>query len=270
MTLDPVTHTIMIWDIHGHLTGLPGSTATERMARLMAIAERMGIERQCVCMGLNFHYDPNPDDLRKQNDECLEALAHHHDRALGLVYLNPKHTEASLAELERCVAQGPMVGVKLWVAVRCSSRLLDPLVERAAELHAPILQHTWYKTTGNLPGESTSADLAELAARHPKAQFVCGHSGGDWQLGLQTMRHSPNVVVETGGFDPTTGCVEMAVRELGVERVIFGSDVPGRSYASQLAKVRGAEIEEFERRMILRDNLRRLLRPILESKGMRP
>jgi len=260
----------MIWDIHGHLSGIAGATATERMARLMAVADRMGIERLCLSMGLTFEFDPKPDELRRQNDAVLGALAHHHDRALGLVYLNPKHTQASLEELERCVAHGPMVGIKLWVAVRCSSELLDPLVARAVELKAPLLQHTWHKVTGNLPGESTTDDLAELARRHPQAQFICGHSGGDWLLGLQALRHSRNVVVETGGFDPTVGYVEMAVRELGAERVIFGSDVPGRSYASQISKVRGAEIEEFEKRMILRDNLRGILRPILEAKGLRP
>lgn len=260
----------MIWDIHGHLSGIVGATATERMARLMAVADRMGIERLCICMGLTFLFDPTPAELVEQNDAVLEALAHHHDRALGLVYLNPRHTQASLEELERCVAQGPMVGIKLWVAVRCSSDLLDPIVTRAIELGVPILQHTWHKVTGNLPGESTTRDLAELARRHPKAQFICGHSGGDWLLGLQALRHSPNVMVETGGFDPTTGCVEMAVRELGADRVVFGSDVPGRSFASQLSKVRGAAIEEFQRRQILRDNLRTVLRPLLESRGLRP
>ena len=34
----------------------------------------------------------------------------------------------------------------------------------------------------------------------------------------------------------------MAVRELGAERVIYGSDAGGRSFATQLAKVHGADI----------------------------
>ena len=32
---------------------------------------------------------------------------------------------------------------------------LDPIVRRAAELKAVVFQHTWLKTTGNLPEEST-------------------------------------------------------------------------------------------------------------------
>lgn len=238
------------------------------MARLVAFADRMGVERLCVHMGMNLLQDPAPDDLRRQNDEVLQALGHHHDRAFGFVYLNPNHVEASLKELERCVAKGPMVGVKLWVARRCNAAALDPLVARAAELQAPILQHTWFKTGGNMPGESTSEDLAELARRHPRAILICGHTGGDWRLGIRAVRGVENVVVETGGSDPTTGFVEMAVRELGQARMIFGSDIPGRSFASQLAKVQAAQVSETARRMILRDNLRRLLGPILKEKGI--
>jgi uncharacterized protein len=260
----------MIWDVHGHLVGVAGATPEERMARLVAYADRMGIERFCIYMGMTFLYDPSPDDLRRQNDEVLQALSHHHDRAFGFVYLNPKHVDASLAELERCVAKGPMVGVKLWVAQRCNGPELDPLVKRATELKAPILQHTWYKTAGNLPGESTSDDLAELARRHPQATFICGHTGGDWRLGIRAIRDVENIVADTGGSEPTTGFVEMAVRELGQARVLLGSDIPGRSWASQLAKVQGADVSETAKRLILRDNLRRLLGPILKEKGIAP
>jgi len=260
----------MIWDVHCHISGSAGgATPEERMARLVAFADRMGVERLCVHMGMNLSQDPSPADLRRQNDEVIQALSHHHDRAFGFVYLNPNHVEASLEELERCVANGPMVGVKLWVAKRCNAPELDPLISRAAQLKAPILQHTWFKTGGNQPGESTSEDLAELARRHPTAKLICGHTGGDWRLGIRAVRDVENVVVETGGSDPTAGFVEMAVRELGQARVIFGSDIPGRSFASQLAKVRGAEISETARRLVLRDNLRRLLEPILRDKGIK-
>jgi predicted TIM-barrel fold metal-dependent hydrolase len=61
----------------------------------------------------------------------------------------------------------------------------------------------------------------------------------------------------------------MAVRELGAERIIYGSDVGGRSFASQLAKVHGANISASAKRLILGENLKRLLRPILNQKGIR-
>ena len=93
-------------------------------------------------------------------------------------------------------------------------------------------------------GESTPHDLVELAARHPRATFIDAHTGGDWELGIRTIRPAKNISTCVAGFDPTSGVVEMAVRELGAERVIFGSDAAGRSFASQLAKVMGAEIPQ--------------------------
>lgn len=259
----------MIWDAHTHLSGVPGATPEERLERLLELADRMGIERLCVSMGMSWSYDPSPEDLRRQNDEVLRAVNRFPKRAFGFVYLSPKYVEASLAELDRCVRDGPMVGVKLWVAQRCNTPELDPLVRRATELKAVILQHTYLKATGNLPGESTPTDLAELARQHPAATIICGHTGADWEIGIRAIRDCRNVYADLCGSDPTAGYTEMAVRELGAERVLYGSDAGGRSFASQLAKVLGAEIPDAAKRLILGENLKRLLMPILKLKGVK-
>ena len=152
--------------------------------------------------------------------------------------------------------------------VRCNSPLLDPIVERAVSLNVPILQHTWLKSTGNEENESTPQDVVELAKRHPRANLICGHTGGNWELGIRTIRDQKNVYADIAGSDPTSGFVEMAVRELGAQRVLYGSDVGGRSFASQVAKVLGASVPDEAKRLILGGNIRRLLQPILEAKGL--
>jgi uncharacterized protein len=259
----------MIWDAHCHLSGVPGRTPDERMRQLLAFADRVGIERLCVFMGMTWSYDPTPEDMRQQNDDVLAALEHWHDRAFGFVYLNPHHVDASLAELDRCVRDGPMVGVKLWVARHCNTPELDPIVARATELKVPVLQHTYLKATGNLPGESTPMELAELARRHPQAVFIGAHTGADWEIGIRALRGCRNVSVDLCGFDPTAGVTEMAVHELGAERVIYGSDAGGRSFASQLGKVIGADIPASAKKLILGENFKRLLTPVLKQKGVR-
>lgn len=257
-----------IWDLHGHLAGLPQRTVEERMHRLLEVADRMHIARLCVYMGLSFSYDPTPDEFRQENDDVLKALQVGGPRTLGFVYLNPKHPRESVDELNRCVQDGPMVGVKLWVATRADDANLDPIIQRATELQAVIFQHTWLKTTGNLPGESTPMELVRLAARHPDAKFICGHTGGNWEQGIRAIRSSPNIATDLAGSDPVSGFTEMAVRELGADRVLYGSDVPGRSFATQLAKVLGADLTDDSRRLILAGNLKRLLEPIMKQKGM--
>jgi predicted TIM-barrel fold metal-dependent hydrolase len=258
----------MIWDLHCHLNGFDGRTPDEKMAEMVRYADRMGVDRLCTYMGYPFSYDPSPELLREQNDQVLQAISHWHHRAFGFVYLNPKYRQASVDELNRCVRDGPMVGVKLWVAVRANAPELDPIIERAAALKAVIFQHTWMKTGGSLPGESLPMDLVELARRHPDVRIICGHTGGNWEIGIRAIRDVKNLYSDLAGSDPTSGYTEMAVRELGADRVIYGSDVGGRSYASQLAKVMGARIPQAAKDRILGPNLRGLMLPILQAKGV--
>lgn len=259
----------MIWDLHSHFSTYGGRTPEECMANMIEIAGRVGVDRFAIYLGFDRSHDPSPAELRQANDDVLRALAHWQDRAVAFVYLNPNHLEFSLGELDRCVRDGPMVGVKLWVAKRCDSPEVDAIVERATRYKAVIFQHTWSKTGGNLPGESTPQDLAALARRHPEARLICGHTGGDWEIGIRAVREVKSVHIDLAGSDPTAGFTEMAVRELGAERIIWGSDAGGRSVASQLSKVLGAEIPEEARKLILGENLRRLLLPIMRDKGIR-
>lgn len=258
------------WDIHAHV-GTPGPNPEKRMEALLKIADRVGVERLCICMSPPWQYEPTPEQFRRSNDDVLAILKEWSSRAFGLVYLNPKYTRESLDELERCVANGPMIGIKLWVGTRANAPQLDPIVQRAKELDALILQHTWIKQRGkgNLPQESTPMELAELSARHPGVPIVCGHTGGgDWALGIRAIRARPELYADLGGGDPVYGEVEMAVRELGANRVLYGSDVNGRSFASQIGRVLGADISLADKKLILRENLRRLLQPALRRKGI--
>ena len=240
------------------------------MEVLIRCADRLGIERIILSQGYSADLHPTREQMREENDRVLRAVRRFPDRAHGSVYLSPSFLDFSLQEFDRCVRDGPMVGVgELEADMRCNAPELDPIVERAIAMKAPILQHTWLKLDGNLPGESSPYDLVELARRHPDANFICAHTGGDWERGIRIIRTTKNICAGIAGFDPTAGVVEMAVRELGPERVVYGSDVGGRSFASQLAKVLGADIPDSAKELVLGGNLRRLFTPALRAKGYR-
>jgi predicted TIM-barrel fold metal-dependent hydrolase len=259
-----------IWDVHSHLEALTGDTPEARMEILVQHMDRLGIERLILSQGYGEHMPySTPEQVREENDRVMRAVKHFPDRAYGAVFLNPQNVEFSLQEFDRCVRDGPMVSIgELETDIRCNSPKLDPIVERAISMNVPILQHTWLKTGGRDPDESTPFDVVELARRHPQGHFICGHTGGTWELGIRAIRDTKNVYAEIAGSDPVNGFVEMAVRELGAERVIYGSDVGGRTFASQMAKVIGAEIPESAKKLILGGNLRRLLKPVLQAKGL--
>ena len=46
------------------------------MARLIALSDRMGIERLVIYMGDKSVVEPSPDELRRQNDQVLQVLSH--------------------------------------------------------------------------------------------------------------------------------------------------------------------------------------------------
>jgi predicted TIM-barrel fold metal-dependent hydrolase len=259
-----------IWDVHSHLGTLPGNTPEAKMAVLVRHMDRLGIERLILSQGYEEYVShATPEQIRIENDRVMRAVKHFPDRAYGSLYLNPENVEFSLQEFDRCIRNGPMVCIgEIQTDVPSSSPNLDPIVERAISMNVPILQHTWMKTSGNIPGESTPYHVVELAKRHPEANIICGHTGGNWELGIRVIRATKNVYADLAGSDPTSGYTEMAVRELGAERVIYGSDVGGRSFASQVAKVIGAEISDAEKKLILGGNMRRLLQPILKAKGL--
>ncbi|MGD0124164.1 MAG: amidohydrolase family protein [Terriglobia bacterium] len=258
-----------IWDQHSHLGSVPGDTPEERMGFLVKCMDRVGVERLILSQGYSDDRHPNPSEqFRLENDRVMRAVRAFPDRAYGSAYVSPALPEFSIQELDRCIRDGPMVMIgEIEADARCNVPAMDPLAEWAVANDVVILQHEWLNALGNHPTESTPFDVVELARRHPKLRIVCAHTGGNWELGIRAIRSTKNVYCGLAGSDPTNGYVEMAVRELGAERVIYGSDVGGRSFASQIAKVEGAAISDADKKLIMGGNLRRLLEPVLRKKG---
>lgn len=248
----------MIIDAHTHLIQ-SGGTLEERTDELLHFADKHGIEKLIVCLGDRLRWAPTAADLRTDNDYVLRAIAHRPERIIGFCYASPAHPQTSVAEMDRCIRDGPMRGVKMWICRHCDDPGNYPIVERAIKLGVPILQHAFIKTTGNYPTESRPEHLVTLARRYPAAQFIMAHSGGDWQRGLRIVKHTQNIAADLCGGHPEQGQTELAVALLGAQRVLYGSDAIGRSFASQLAKVLGAHISDADRDLILSGNIARMI-----------
>lgn len=270
-----------IWDSyftpsHAH----PGPDGSSRLIaeveRSLPAIEAGKFEKLCLFLhvGLGTTEDAAFEKLaRSRPDVLMKPFARWPDLLMGMILLNAHDVRGSLDALNRWVQDGPMLGAYFPgsgpAALTCTHRNFHPLVERLIDLRGVIVQHTWFKTGGKQsPGESTPSELAELAAHYPEQPFICAHAGGEWERGIRAVRNSPNVLIETSGFDPTAGFLEMAVRELGARRIVFGSHLPSRSLGTELGKVIGAEITDEDRGLILGENFRNLLRPILQSKQM--
>jgi predicted TIM-barrel fold metal-dependent hydrolase len=252
---------VPIIDCHIHFQSPGGVYDQAAVDRCLRLADDAGIDRMVYLFNLGTGgVDPSPDDIHTSNDLGLTLLKNHPDRFIGFCYLNPAHDPAfTLAEIERCVVDGPMQGIKLWISVHATDPRLDHIMERAAELRVPVLHHAWYKATEFAFNESTPAEIADLARRHSRVTIIMAHLGGGGWRGVRDVQPCPNVVVDTSGAQPQEGLVEYAVRELGAERVVFGSDWPLRDFAVQRARVDGADLSDAEKAQILGGTIARML-----------
>lgn len=246
--------TDMIVDSHVHITRVNETDG------LIRSASRSGIGPLLICsLGVGGYMSyPTVEEFVAANNSVLEAIERFPDEVRGICYVSPQHPEESLGEMDRCIANGPMIGIKLWVAAKASSPSVEPIARRAVELDVPILQHAWNKATGNMEDESTPADVAVLARKFPQLLVHMAHLYGAGFGGIAHIAPYPNIYVDTGGGEPEAGILEYAVRELGAERILFGSDAPGRGFGVQLGKVTGANISEDAREMILWENTKRV------------
>ncbi|MDO8540509.1 MAG: amidohydrolase family protein [Opitutaceae bacterium] len=265
-----------IWDLHYH-GFYPNVENIQQHEQMRFYIERMGVERSlAIDIGGSkadlLATSPNEDIQRR-------ILLEQKDRLSGMVRVDPTEPDRSCQQMEKWIRNGPCVGIKFYGGnkggVVCSHPNTDPIIRLARELKAIVYIHTWMKiggdprrpAGGNLPGESAPMDVVELAKRFPDLRLICGHSGGDWELGAQVVRPQKNVYFEFAGSDPHSGAVDYAVRELGLDRIVWGGHGPSRSFATEFSKVLDADLTTAQRMQIFGGNLRRLAEPIFRQKG---
>ncbi len=181
---------------------------------------------------------------------------------LWLAYLNPQNDDWP-EELARCVARGCR-GIKLWISLRRpdtgSLDRVPPLLQRAQELGLPVLIHTFHRTDPLLPGEVSVAEVAAWGRQFPGLTLIAAHAGCNWRQALGILHDVPNVLVDVCGGLPEAGMVEALAGDLGAGRVLYGSDALGRSFGSQLAKVRLAAVAQADQGQILGHTAARVFR----------
>lgn len=242
-----------IVDAHIHLSG------RELPEQVLIDGDRLGVDL-FVCSSIaHYRHYPSFADVHASNGDAVTVMRQYPDRVASYCYVNPRHGSDALTELRRRIEDDGMVGVKLWVATVADDSLVNPVVEMAIGYDVPLLVHAWRKTVGQLAYESTATHVARLAARYPEAKLLMAHLGGQVESAMNAVAPYPNICVDTSGTPIGGAEVALAVERLGTSRVVFGSDLPGASLASNLGKVLGAGLPDRDLDLVLGDNMRRLL-----------
>jgi len=237
----------LIIDAHVHLgkcrqTGINGNADF-----LIKTADKLGIDKLCVSSLRGLHYD-----FYTGNLEVLEAMKRYPSRIFGYVNVNPYFGEEAVKEVRKYIKEYGMIGVKLHVVEGMwtgSDPCLNPIFEEAIKLGVPIKIH------------AEANDIDTMADRFPDATIIMCHmgGGGDWLKGVRIAKRRDNIILDTTSTCMDVGMVEEAVEAAGPERVVYGSDMPLLNPVTQLAKVKTANIDEEAKRLILGENITRIL-----------
>ncbi|MEC3885152.1 amidohydrolase family protein [Halobacillus sp. HZG1] len=185
--------------------------------------------------------------------ECIQKYP---ERFIGFYCFNPLNLEEDLDESFNGLKKDGFRGVKLAPLVHNIS-FSDPTIEKivncCGEYNMPLYTHV----TANQV--SSVAALATLIKKYPKTKFIIGHMGlGDVdQQAINIASKFSNVYLETS-LAPLLS-LKLAIKEVGVEKILFGTEFPLSDVVVELEKIKRLPICESEKNLILSGNISKIL-----------
>jgi uncharacterized protein len=198
----------------------------------------------------------NPD-----NDSVSQVVSKYPERFIAFVVINPKLKNA-MEIFEKGIEEQGMVGVKChawWHRIDIPSELL-PIAQRCEGKGLPLLVH--------LGGGRQTGNFEVLLDNCPRLKLILAHVAiPHFQSKWKVIKEQKNCFVDISGSYLNASIVRKAVKALGPDKVIFGSDGPiplrrkagGHSYEAILKWTRELRISDNDKEKIFHTNIERLL-----------
>ena len=160
-------------------------------------------------------------DIKKSNDIVKEVSERLEGRLIPVSTVHPDFGDESTRELERCLIDLDMRGLKLhpWVqGFSTSGPVMDELVKICGDYDVPVIFHD------GTPCYSMPSQIGGLALRFPGTKFVLGHSGllDLWRSAGSFGKRCENLYFTLSG--PHLAGIQAIVDSVSVERIMWGSD----------------------------------------------
>lgn len=244
----------MIVDVHAHLWG---AHPEEDKKKILQVAEQFSVDK--VMVSTLQTYVPSQEEIRTNNELTWGFMKEHPELMMGYCYLNPRNPEA-MDELRTCVEDHGFCGVKFWTSTFCDDPLVNPIAEKCIEYDIPILIHCFYKSVDQLPYETLGENVAKLARRYPEAKLLMAHIGANCVRELRPVKNCPNVFADFSGSVNHADDLPYAVKMLGTDRVLFGTDMPDIDYTISYSQVLEADLNDAQKTQILGGNAEKLFK----------
>lgn len=235
----------MIFDCESYLVNQPLAGKRFGLDGLEKLCRDGGVAKAVVISEIGVQ------PYNRQLAEMLAAYPGSKDFFLPCAWINPNFGEASVSELETCVKEWGFVALKLMPThhfVRLVGTGAHALMRKVQELKIPVTIHS-----GTFLGHPL--EIAVLAQAFPDVPIVMDHMGYRYYVAeaLAAAKQAPNIYLATTAvMEPHW--IRLAVKEIGADRVVFGSNAPYVWPATQLDVIRQAELSESDEKKVLWDN----------------
>jgi uncharacterized protein len=232
---------------------------TRTFAEFAEYLERTGVQRGII-NSVRCQLAKRPADFIAGNREVARYADKYKGRFLGACVVNPLFIDEALREIEDCRKQLGFV----WVGELCNYTVpyqytikeFELLVQQVQKLNMVLDVHTELE------------EMEYIIQKYPKATIVFPHFGDSHEydhifkrIGL--VAQHPNCYIDTSGYGhDRVGMLEYAVKTIGPDRVLFGSDFSINDPSAVIARIKNGFLTDAQREKILSENLKALLRKV--------
>ena len=252
-----------IFDCHLHSPADKGEAwqwykVTDTFDDFVKYLDKTGVNRGII--NSQRSYGVKPEEFIAGNREVARNVEKYKGRFTGACVVNPLYIEEALKEIEYCHNQLGFV----WVGELCnymvpynySIKEFEMLVEQTASLNMVLALHTEH------------GEMEYITQKYPDATFAFAHFGDDREYDdifkrIDMVAKNPNFYLDTSGHGhDRVGVLEYAVKTIGPDRVLFGSDFSINDPSTVIARITNSFLTNEQKRKIFSGNLEMLLRKV--------
>ncbi|NWG12951.1 MAG: amidohydrolase family protein [Acidobacteria bacterium] len=252
-----------VFDAHLHCPAESGELwqwypVTKTFEEFVAYLDRTGVDRGII-NSQRCQHNGVPAEFVAGNREVARYVERYKGRFVGACVINPLFIDEALREMEECRKKLGFV----WVGELCNYmrpsykytiKEFELLVEQAVKLGMVLDVHT----------ELDEMDY--IIEKFPQATIVFPHFGDDREYAnifrrIDAVARHKNCYLDTSGYGhDRVGMLEYAVKTIGEDRVLYGSDFSINDPSTVIARIEHSFLTEGQKSRILSGNLLALLK----------
>jgi predicted TIM-barrel fold metal-dependent hydrolase len=238
----------MIIDCHMHVKNGDIYRQESKAEEIVAVMDKCGIDKAIVfamCIS-----------TRDATEMVFKEVQKFPDRLIGFTYARPCYNRKVTEDIRYAIEERGMKGIKIHRGeTLLHAEVIGPVLETAIEYGVPCL----------IDSGNDYAAIESIVKAYPDLLLILAHLGapsGNVLLidqFIELARKNKNVYLDTA-YVPTYWKIKDAVRILGPEKVLFGSDGILLDPRTEMKKIEVLDLTKEETEYVMGKNIARLLR----------